>query len=175
MLAGLALSCISRSHRQLLLREKSAITPRTFKAISVRHGAAHVARSHSVPQAPNLEADNYGTVRRRGYLSSFVWCSQHVRGYSYDMLAPPEREGKESLPVNEAFTLRGHDGPVLGVRFNKAGTYCLSCGKVSHMPATPSSGMDQSVFVNFSCPSSDELMSTCRTVPSSYGIPTKGA
>ncbi|CAK0757293.1 hypothetical protein CVIRNUC_002528 [Coccomyxa viridis] len=43
------------------------------------------------------------------------------------MLAPPGE--KDGLPVNEAFTLRGHDGPVLGVRFNKAGTYCLSCGK----------------------------------------------
>lgn len=74
------------------------------------------------------------------------------------MLAPPEGEGKESLPVNEAFTLRGHDGPVLGVRFNKAGTYCLSCGEVSHMPATPSSGMDQLVLDSFSCPSSDERM-----------------
>ena len=46
------------------------------------------------------------------------------------MLAPPGE--KDGLPVNEAFTLRGHDGPVLGVRFNKAGTYCLSCGKVYH-------------------------------------------
>ena len=46
------------------------------------------------------------------------------------MLAPPG--DKDGLPVNEAFTLRGHDGPVLGVRFNKAGTYCLSCGKVYH-------------------------------------------
>lgn len=50
------------------------------------------------------------------------------------MLAPAGAE-HEALPVNEAFTLRGHDGPVLGVCFNKAGTYCLSCGKVSYMPA----------------------------------------
>ena len=51
------------------------------------------------------------------------------------MLAPSGAEDRESLPVNEAFILRGHDGPVLGVRFNQAGTYALSCGKVSHMQA----------------------------------------
>ena len=51
------------------------------------------------------------------------------------MLAPSGAEDKESLPVNETFVLRGHDGPVLGVRLNKAGTYCLSCGKASHIPA----------------------------------------
>ena len=37
----------------------------------------------------------------------------------------------EALPTQELYCLRGHDGPVLAVRFNTAGTYCLSCGKVS--------------------------------------------
>ena len=36
----------------------------------------------------------------------------------------------EHLPKKEAAVLRGHDGPVLAVRFNIQGTYCLSCGKV---------------------------------------------
>jgi mitogen-activated protein kinase organizer 1 len=36
----------------------------------------------------------------------------------------------ESLPKGELNILRGHDGPVLAVRFNTSGTYCLSCGKV---------------------------------------------
>ncbi|KAK9915970.1 hypothetical protein WJX75_006744 [Coccomyxa subellipsoidea] len=35
----------------------------------------------------------------------------------------------ETLPKEESFCLRGHDGPVLAVRFNNPGTYCLSCGK----------------------------------------------
>ena len=40
---------------------------------------------------------------------------------------------RETLPKEEIFCLKGHDGPVLAVRFNKAGTYCLSCGKVSRI------------------------------------------
>ena len=36
----------------------------------------------------------------------------------------------EHLPTEEAFCLKGHEGPVLAVRFNSSGTYCLSCGKV---------------------------------------------
>lgn len=38
---------------------------------------------------------------------------------------------REALPHEEVFCLKGHDGPVLAIRLNKAGTYCLSCGKVS--------------------------------------------
>lgn len=37
----------------------------------------------------------------------------------------------EHLPCKEHAVLRGHDGPVLAVRFNRQGTYCLSCGKAS--------------------------------------------
>ena len=36
----------------------------------------------------------------------------------------------ERLPSQEAHTLRGHEGPVLAVRFNTQGTYCMTCGKV---------------------------------------------
>ena len=40
----------------------------------------------------------------------------------------------EGLPKQELHCLKGHDGPVLAVRFNRTGTYCLSCGKVGHSP-----------------------------------------
>jgi hypothetical protein len=36
----------------------------------------------------------------------------------------------EHFPNKEAAVLTGHEGPVLVVRFNKQGTYCLSGGKV---------------------------------------------
>lgn len=35
----------------------------------------------------------------------------------------------EQLPTKEANVLKGHEGAVLAVRFNKDGNYCLSCGK----------------------------------------------
>ena len=38
----------------------------------------------------------------------------------------------EHLPNKETAVLQGHDGPVLAVRFNTQGTYCLSCGKVGY-------------------------------------------
>ena len=41
---------------------------------------------------------------------------------------PPPSTG--ALPTSLTAELAGHEGPVLGVRFNRAGTYCLSCGKV---------------------------------------------
>jgi mitogen-activated protein kinase organizer 1 len=34
------------------------------------------------------------------------------------------------LPSELLHTLTGHEGPVLNVRFNPKGTYCISCGKV---------------------------------------------
>ncbi|GAX77764.1 hypothetical protein CEUSTIGMA_g5207.t1 [Chlamydomonas eustigma] len=37
--------------------------------------------------------------------------------------------GGDALPSTESHVLKGHDGPVFGVRFNKTGTYCVSCGK----------------------------------------------
>lgn len=33
------------------------------------------------------------------------------------------------LPSTPSHALAGHEGAVLAVRFNRAGTYCLSCGK----------------------------------------------
>lgn len=48
-------------------------------------------------------------------------------------VAPPP---SERLPKELAFSLKGHDGAVLAVRFNKAGTYCLSCGK-ARLPHSP--------------------------------------
>lgn len=48
--------------------------------------------------------------------------------------APPpevlEEEPPEPLPTHETACLQGHDGPILAVRFNRTGTYCLTCGKV---------------------------------------------
>ena len=47
--------------------------------------------------------------------------------------APPPGSGApplERLPTTEQHCLQGHEGPVLAVRFNSQGTYCLSCGKV---------------------------------------------
>eukprot|EP00884_Botryococcus_braunii_P006060 jgi/Botrbrau1/15455/Bobra.43_2s0079.1 len=35
----------------------------------------------------------------------------------------------ERLACEEVACLKGHEGPVLAVRFNKKGSYCLSCGK----------------------------------------------
>ena len=46
------------------------------------------------------------------------------------MPAKADAELTEHLPTEEAFCLKGHEGPVLAVRFNSTGTYCLSCGKV---------------------------------------------
>ncbi|RWW21957.1 hypothetical protein BHE74_00021872 [Ensete ventricosum] len=37
--------------------------------------------------------------------------------------------GGVELPRKEANVLKGHEGPVLAVRFNGDGNYCLSCGK----------------------------------------------
>jgi hypothetical protein len=44
--------------------------------------------------------------------------------------APGLPSSTEPLPAREAFALAGHEGAVLNVRFNRPGTYCLSCGKV---------------------------------------------
>jgi mitogen-activated protein kinase organizer 1 len=38
----------------------------------------------------------------------------------------------EQLPHTLAVELQGHEGAALAVRFNRQGTYCLSCGKVCH-------------------------------------------
>lgn len=46
----------------------------------------------------------------------------------------PSSEVSEHLPTEEVFCLTGHEGPVLAVRFNSSGTYCLSCGKVLRSP-----------------------------------------
>lgn len=41
----------------------------------------------------------------------------------------PDEAQHISLPSKLQHSLRGHDGPVLAVRFNKTGTYCLSAGR----------------------------------------------
>ena len=51
----------------------------------------------------------------------------------------PTTAQTEPLPNTETFVLKGHDGPVLAVRFNKLGTYCLSGGRVCTLkPPSPS-------------------------------------
>lgn len=40
-----------------------------------------------------------------------------------------EQETGEPLPSTLQHELKGHDGPVLAVRFNRTGTYCLSAGR----------------------------------------------
>jgi hypothetical protein len=46
------------------------------------------------------------------------------------MLAVPSQDAGEALPGELLHELKAHDGPVLAVRFNRAGTYCLSAGRV---------------------------------------------
>ncbi|KAG1657471.1 hypothetical protein FOA52_001386 [Chlamydomonas sp. UWO 241] len=42
----------------------------------------------------------------------------------------PSTSGRgDGLPSNEARRLEGHSGPVLAVRFNANGNYCVTCGK----------------------------------------------
>lgn len=40
------------------------------------------------------------------------------------------QDAGEKLPSELQHELKAHDGPVLAVRFNRAGTYCLSAGRV---------------------------------------------
>ncbi len=47
-----------------------------------------------------------------------------------DRISTAAPKTQERLPNEEAHCLKGHEGPVLAVRFNRSGTYCLSCGKV---------------------------------------------
>lgn len=35
----------------------------------------------------------------------------------------------EGVPSAAQQVLQGHEGAVLGVKFNKSGTYCMTCGK----------------------------------------------
>ena len=52
----------------------------------------------------------------------------------YDAASFAHCKGGDRLPSKETHVLKGHDGPVFAVRFNKAGTYCVSCGKVLWRP-----------------------------------------
>ena len=47
------------------------------------------------------------------------------------------------LPSELLHTLTGHEGPVLNVRFNPKGTYCISCGKVRSSRGMGMSGRQQ--------------------------------
>ncbi|KAK9832290.1 hypothetical protein WJX74_005480 [Apatococcus lobatus] len=47
----------------------------------------------------------------------------------YGPALPDEPSSHDRLPSERTFELKGHEGPVLAVRFNRSGTYCLSCGK----------------------------------------------
>lgn len=50
---------------------------------------------------------------------------------------PPEEATSAAvaqLPDSKSVELKGHDGPIFAVRFNKSGSYCLSCGKVGRDP-----------------------------------------
>ena len=48
----------------------------------------------------------------------------------YERASFANSKGGVRLPSKELHVLKGHDGPVFAVRFNKAGTYCMTCGKV---------------------------------------------
>ena len=48
----------------------------------------------------------------------------------YECATHAGRAGGDRLPHKLAHELKGHEGPVFAVRFNQAGTYCVSCGKV---------------------------------------------
>lgn len=46
--------------------------------------------------------------------------------------ADPKDPAGRGLPSHLQCELTGqHEGPVLAVRYNKSGSYCLSCGKAS--------------------------------------------
>jgi hypothetical protein len=69
----------------------------------------------------------YVIHQSRGTLiSSHAVTAMHIGPAPPPGLAAPT----EHLPNQEHAVLKGHDGPVLSVRFNTQGTYCLSCGKV---------------------------------------------
>lgn len=72
--------------------------------------------------------------RRRKPLDQPVFQECHYKRHKgmaiYGPVPPPETAHQtEHLPTRETATLVGHDGPVLAVRFNSQGTYCLSCGR----------------------------------------------
>lgn len=63
---------------------------------------------------------------------------QQKQSERHDLLRSPSHSVRvmmlqaagEPLPSQLEHTLKGHDGPVLAVRFNRTGTYCLSAGRV---------------------------------------------
>lgn len=92
----------------------------------------------------------------------------------------PEAQGSSIvLPHELAATLSGHEGAVLNVRFNRKGSYCLSCGKVSS-PAAKQRSMtecNRSAAGLSACnePSVRAHQVPCRTAQSGYGTLTRGS
>lgn len=83
----------------------------------------------------------------------------------------------DTLPSKEQTTLKGHDGPVLSVRFNTQGTYCLTGGKVMNHPCNtcmescnPCASM---ACMNEAECTTDSVLS-CRIATYAYGTHTKG-
>ena len=50
-----------------------------------------------------------------------------------------DAQAQAELPCTLMRGLRGHEGPVLAVRFNAQGSYCISCGKVGTVAQASSS------------------------------------
>ena len=51
------------------------------------------------------------------------------RGAGIRRVARPASRSMEALPTEKVSELKAHVGPVLAVRFNKDGNYCLTCGQ----------------------------------------------
>ncbi|WIA14257.1 hypothetical protein OEZ85_002793 [Tetradesmus obliquus] len=75
-----------------------------------------------------------------------------------------------SLPSNLVFNLTGHEGPVLNVRFNPKGTYCISCGKDRTLRLwNPHKGFDIKVYKGHGYEVRDVSVSTDNSQMASAG------
>jgi WD40 repeat protein len=73
----------------------------------------------------SAETGNLG--RHFGFKKGF-WEGRNPNGVDAERMEPTSA-AVGLLPTKEVTVLRGHEGAVLAVRFNKDGKYCLSCGK----------------------------------------------